>query len=323
MHHLLGKGIILVGIILCLQWSNALDAADTDDTSKAPVVAGSKIVAEKSATKEATVSQNDMPAETSSEKTPPAESLPLLGQPLASGMMKLLEQEIRDGLAKRQTNNFDRFLRYSAGRLDASAGAYTGSELAGNCRLRWYDWLMRHPLEAPAEAEKFTRKLHECVLNNRDGFASLIAIASEKMDCGKRKPRSFVDAETPEQALDIVKQSLATAQIAYAEALAPLTKSQINELSSGLYSVMVGNNSVGHTLNDRGTGRRLCDLMEKMDRSQFYVAAEGLAALVDPKLLEQLKSLPSEEKLQIPGSNGNRSCENRNFRRDDCDWWER
>lgn len=300
----LGKGIILVGIILCLQWSNALDAADTADTSKAQVVAGSKLAAEKSATKEATVSQKDLPAETSLENTPSAESLPLLGQPLASGMMKLVEQEIRDGLVKRQTNNFDRFLRYSAGRLEASVGAYTGSELAGNCRLRWYDWLMRHPLEAPAEAERFTRKLHECVLNDRNGFVSLIAIASEKMDCGKRKPHSFVDAETPQQALDIVKQSLATAQIAYAEALAPLTKSQINELSSGLYSVLVGNNSVGHTLNDRGAGRRHCDLMEKLDRSQFYIAAEALAALVDPKLLEQLKFLPSEGKLQISGVTG-------------------
>ena len=29
---------------------------------------------------------------------------------------------------------------------------------------------------------------------------------------------------------------------------------------------MVGQNRVAHTLNDRGTGRRLVDLMEKMDR---------------------------------------------------------
>ena len=68
---------------------------------------------------------------------------------------------------------------------------------------------------------------------------------------------------------------------------------------------MVGNNHIGHTLNDRGTGRRVCDLMEKMDRSQFYVAAEALAVLADLKLLEQLKLLSSDNKLQIPGVTGN------------------
>ena len=34
-----------------------------------------------------------------------------------------------------------------------------------------------------------------------------------------------------------------------------------------LYPVMVGQNNVGHTLNDRTTGQQLCDLMEKMDRT--------------------------------------------------------
>ena len=73
-------------------------------------------------------------------------------------------------------------------RLDASAGDYTGSELTGNCRISWYDWLMRHPLEAPAEAERFHAGTAPMRSGRPQWLASLLAIASEKMDCGKRKP---------------------------------------------------------------------------------------------------------------------------------------
>ena len=55
---------------------------------------------------------------------------------------------------------------------------------------------------------------------------------------------------------------------------------------------MVGQNSVAHTLNDRGTGRRLVDLMEKMDRGAMVTAAEALVPLTDPELLDQLKNYP-------------------------------
>jgi len=45
---------------------------------------------------------------------------------------------------------------------------------------------------------------------------------------------------------------LIDAQAAYAAALAPLSKSEIQELRMYLYPVMVSQNSVGHTLADRG-----------------------------------------------------------------------
>ena len=75
--------------------------------------------------------------------------------------MQLLRDEMISAIKTRGiSDNFARFQRYAAYKLDGSAAPYTGSELTGNCRLSWYDHLLRHPLNAPAEAEEFTRNLH-------------------------------------------------------------------------------------------------------------------------------------------------------------------
>ncbi|MGW8257553.1 MAG: hypothetical protein ACWGMZ_08720 [Thermoguttaceae bacterium] len=229
----------------------------------------------------------------------------LYGDPLAAGKLDLLEQEITAGLKKRQTiHNFARFRSYAAMKLNSSSGRYTGSELTGNCRLRWYDHLLRNPLEAPSEAERFTRKLHQAALKNQDGMAKLLPIAREKMDLGRRELKSAKEIRSPQDALEAVKQSIADAEVDYAEALAPLTKSQITELQEYIYPVLVGHSEVGHTINDRGTGRRLCDLMEIMDRDSLFAAAESLARLSDQKLLEQLKSLPAKGHVKVDGASG-------------------
>ena len=68
---------------------------------------------------------------------------------------------------------------------------------------------------------------------------------------------------------------------------------------------MLGQNSVAHTLNDRGTGRRLVDLMEKkMDRGAMVTAAEALVPLTDPELLDQLKNYPDTGDVFVPGVTG-------------------
>jgi len=234
-----------------------------------------------------------------------AEKPSVFGDPLAPGKLQLLKQEILAGLVKRQTtDNFARFRSYTAMKLNSSAGRFTGSELTGNCRLSWYDHLLRNQLDAPAEAERFTRELHKAALGNHEGFAELLAIAAKKMDLAERKPRTFVEITSPEQALETVKQSIADAQVAYAAALAPLTKSQIRELQDYIYPVLVGQNQVGHTLNDRGTGRRLCDLMEMMDRNSLFAAADALVPITNPELLEQLKSLPADGNVKVEGVTG-------------------
>ncbi len=104
--------------------------------------------------------------------------------------------------------------------------------------------------------------------------------------------------------MEIFKQSIAEAEVAYAAALAPLTKSQISELQTYIYPVLVSQNEVGHTLNDRGTGRRLTDLMEMMDRNSLFAAADALVPITDPELLEQLKSLPADGDIKVEGVTG-------------------
>ena len=68
--------------------------------------------------------------------------------------------------------------------------------------------------------------------------------------------------------------------------------------------VLCTQNQVGHTLVDRGTGRQLCDLMEKMDREALHAAAEALAPLADAALLEKLQSLPDQGITSVPGVTG-------------------
>jgi hypothetical protein len=231
--------------------------------------------------------------------------LATIGEPRAQAMIKLLQQEIVDGLAKRGiTENFRRFERYAASRLAATAGPRTGSELTGNCRLSWYEHLLRNPLVVPAEAEKFTRQLFVAASGDHNGLAELIALASEKLDLGTRTPREFPEVQSPEQALDVLRQALVEARAAHAAALAPLTKSEIRELQTGLYPILTEQNRVGHTLVNRTGGRRLCDLLEKMDRRALCDAAEALAPLVDPVLLEHLAALPEDGSVAVEGVTG-------------------
>lgn len=228
-----------------------------------------------------------------------------VGEPLAPQMVQLLQAEIVAGLKRRGiVESFQRFERYAASRLQATAGPYTGSELTGNCRLRWYSHLLLHPLAAPLEAEQFTRQLHEAALAHHSGLAEMIAMAAEKLDLRRREPREMPPPETPKQALDMLKTTLIEAQSAMAAALAPLSKSELAELRANLYPVFVSQNNVGHTLANRGTGRRLCDILERMDRNALCDAAEALARLVDPALLEQLRRLPAEGSAEVEGASG-------------------
>jgi hypothetical protein len=234
-----------------------------------------------------------------------AEDDGVVGQPLAPGMIEILQQEIINAVRERGVaDNFNRFQRYTGYKLDSSNAAYTGSELAGNCRLSWYDHLLRHPLSAVSEAEQFTRDVHTAIIEDRGGLARLLPIISEKLDLTRREPRKYRTAKSPQEAIEILKQALVEAKAAHAAALAPLTKGEVKELSSYIYPVMVANNTAAHTLNDRGTARRMVDLMEKMDRAALVTAAEALIPMSDPKLLEQLKNYPENGDVDVPGVSG-------------------
>jgi len=251
------------------------------------------------------------PAKARNEKTGDAAGAPdskdkdVVGEPLAPGMIEILQQEIVNAVRDRGvSDNFGRFQRYTGYKLDSSAALYTGSELAGNCRLSWYDHMLRHPLGATAEAEQFTRDVHMAVLKDRGGLAKLLPIIADKLDLPKRTARTYPKAKNPQEAIEIVERALIDAKTAHAAALAPLTKDEVRELATYIYPVMVANNTAGHTLNDRGTGRRLVDLMEKMDRGALVTAAEALVPLSDPELLEQLKHYPDTGDVVVAGVSG-------------------
>jgi len=227
-----------------------------------------------------------------------------IGDPEAAGKVELLMQEMIAGIKGRSIQNeFLRFRSYLAMKLDTTAGRYTGSEVTGNCRLRWYDRMLRNPLTAGVEAEKFTRELHQNVLQGQKGLMALLMMAREKMDLPSREVR-LPTATTAEEVLGVIEQAVTDAQVDFAAALAPLSKSDIRELITYLYPTMVGQNRVGHTLSDRTTGRRLCDLMESMDRDALHRAAEDLAALGSKPMLSLLSTLPDAGDVRVEGIEG-------------------
>ena len=111
-------------------------------------------------------------------------------------------------------------------------------------------------------------------------------------------------ARQPPKGFGDDQDALTEAQAAYSAALAPLSKQEIEQLQTYLVPVLSTQNQVGHTLADRSTGRLLCDLMEKMDRSSLYAAADALAPIADARFLEQLKKLPADGNVRVPGVTG-------------------
>jgi len=238
-----------------------------------------------------------------------AQSLPgnpaLVGNPLAPGMMTLLGKEMADGLKTRRIDaNFARFGSYAGYKLSSTDRPRTGSEVNGLCRLNWYAHLLRNPMKAPSEAEEFTRELHQSLLGNHEGLAAALRLAREKMDCEPREPREFAAVASPQEALQAVERALAAAQVSHGEALAPLQRSELKELANGLYPILTSQNRVGHTLSRISSGRRLCGLLEKIDRNAVHAAAEALVPLVNPELLDQLGSLEGEEDVAVEGVGG-------------------
>ncbi len=228
-----------------------------------------------------------------------------VGNPLAPWLVEQMAKEINSGLKERGIEDrFAAFQKYAGEQLDSTAGQARTSEVTGNCRLKWYDHLMRNPLKAPVEAEQFTRELHKAFRGDAKGFDQAMMIAREKMDAGKREPQKLPEVKSPEQALDVLKQSLTKAQTAYAAAIAPLSQEEIKYLRQQLYPVLTEQMTIGHTLWDRSTGRYLCDVLEKMDRRALFDAADALVPLGDPQLLAQLAKIPEKGEVKVEGVSG-------------------
>lgn len=228
-----------------------------------------------------------------------------VGCPLAPGMITLLEDEIKAGLKRRGIEpGFAQFVSYAATNLDTTADRRSWSEIAGNCRLSWYDKLYRNPLKSTAEAEQFTRKLHQAVLANSPGLGRVLDMTAEKLDWKAPKTAPVGQVGSSEEALNAIEQAVTKARTSYQASLAPLTPAERSVLQQDLYRVMTEWNRVGHTLPDRDSGRRLLDLLEKADWSSMYAAARALVPLTDVQLLKQLRGLPAEGNVKVEGVAG-------------------
>jgi len=246
-------------------------------------------------------SADDRPVAGAADKS----ELPAVGDPLAAGKIELLEQEMINGIrGRRIENEFMRFRNYLSYKLNTFSAPHTGNEVTGNCRLKWYEKLLRNPLKAPAEAERFTRELHQNVLSGPPGLARLLNTARNKLDLPDRPLVKAREAKDAADALDIVEDALVNAQVAMAAAFAPLTKSEMSELTTNLHSVLTTQNNNGHTLNNRSMGRRLVDLLERTDRDALFAAAEALAPLINRQVLDKLAELPDNSSVECPGVSG-------------------
>jgi len=244
-------------------------------------------------------------AEPEPAESPPSRAESSLGDPKSPSIVGLLKGEILDGLKRRSiVPNFARFQAYSRMKLDTTAGDRMTSEVTGNCRLGWFDHLMRNPLKATAEAERFTRKLHKAIVENHEGLDRALVTAGTKLDLKTGPAPCMEPVGSPQEALEVVRRGLTEAQVACAAALAPLTGAEVNRLSKSIYQTLTRNGDNGHTLADRSSGRYMCDLLEKVDRRQWISGARALVPLTDLELLAQLAQLPDEDEVTVEGVTG-------------------
>ena len=223
--------------------------------------------------------------------------LPLLGHGEMSAPVKQLTDDIRTALQKRQLDaKFADMTAYFADRLDNSAGAKTFSDKTGNCRLSWFDWMMRHPIESIGAADEFTRTLHANA-GRPDGVFRIVDMAAGKLDAPILDGGEPIVVPPVNPALAKLGQSLLRARRAFDASLAPFTPAEREELEAKLYPQSTGPQAQAPFFADQKEGRRVCDLLEKLDRTSLMRAAEALAPLADPKFLAQLTDTARRETL--------------------------
>jgi len=231
-----------------------------------------------------------------------------VGHPLAPGIAKLLAPEMVTQMRSTGVDSrFQQFLSYTASRLAATRGVYTGNEINGLARLSWFDHLLREPLRVPQEAEEFTRYLHAGALSDRAaGLRFLLRTARARMDVPVSTSELGDQSDDP---VEFLKQTLVQAYNLYAQTVKPLSQAEFTELARRINYVMTTNTYVGHTVNDRGSARRLVQLLEKMDRAAQWDMAEVLTGLNDRLFLESLRQAPSRSasagvQTPVPGVSG-------------------
>ena len=206
---------------------------------------------------------------------------------------------------------FDRLVAFIGERFDASAGLKTFSDKTGNCRLAWVDHLLRHPLEAVAESEAFTRLLHDAAKGSTDtrqangDLDRIITIVAAKLDASESElvPQRSKDKDAAP--LDGLANALKQIRAATDAVRQGLSASEWAELRANLYAQSTGDAGLGHRFAAVTKGRQVCDLLEKLDRRAWIRAAYGVVPLVDSAFLTRLADFKADHNQPAtPGATG-------------------
>lgn len=187
-----------------------------------------------------------------------------------------LEAEMRKGDV---TASFDRYQAYAAKLLDDSAGTNSYRDKTGNCRLAWFDRLMRSQRTAPLEAESFSRSLQDSAAGGGACFEGMMRQGLEKIDvmASDRAGGRFKGT-----GIDIFTNSLALMGAGRERAFAPLAGTNRGGFLSLLKSqTLGGTNQLGHRLDNASAGRKACDGLEMLDRAGLADAGLQAARLAD------------------------------------------
>lgn len=171
---------------------------------------------------------------------------------------------------------FARYQAYAAKLLNDSAVTNTYRDKTGNCRLAWFDRLLRNQRTAALEAERFSRELHQSALRETGAFEELTRQGFEKTDIPVKNP---IGQNTHDLGLDLFTNSLALMRQAREKAFAPIENR--DRFFSSLVAQALSSNFSGHAFADDREGRMVCDILEKVDRKALADGAMEAARLAD------------------------------------------
>jgi hypothetical protein len=201
----------------------------------------------------------------------------------------LATAEMRGGIQARKIQpEFELYRSYVANRLNASVGTNSFRDKTGNCRLREVDDLLRNPIESIAYAEALTWRMHEEARGGTQGLMLLLATAAEKLDAPTPAlaPLVFNPGNVATQLVAILQQARRQLDAAYA----PIAPEEKAWLAREIYAITTKTIAHGHSFDDPVAGRRVTDLLEKMDRRSLAQVAMSLALLTDPSLARALRA---------------------------------
>lgn len=230
--------------------------------------------------------------------TPRAEN-PVVGHPRSAELVSIAQEEMKAGFRRRGAEGkLDRYHNYIDRLMDNSTGDKKWSDKTGNCRLSWLNYLVRRPLAATAEAELFTRRLHEAALKDHGGLDEILALAAQGLDLSEAPDPRPHSPGPRGGTLGLVERYVAIANRAFQKALAALDETQIELLKQHLYAVTTRDIKAASTFADAELGRQVTDALEGIDRQALLESARALVPLADPKFLRRLAA------MKDPNGNG-------------------